>query len=82
MSTPKWFRMQDGPPLPWEVGIAIYRGLYEKLFHEQSAEAVHERGGGSYDEIKFMAQRFHNQEQKRIAELTKAVQVPGGNDVL
>lgn len=58
----KWFRMQDGPPLPWDVGIAIYRGLYEKLFSGQSAEAVHARGGGSYDEIRAMAQKFYDRE--------------------
>jgi len=57
--------MQDGPPLPWEVGIAIYRGLYEKLWRSQSAETIHERGGGGYDEIKFMAKRFYEKEQER-----------------
>ena len=64
MSAPKWFRMQDGPPLPWEVGIAVYRGLYEKLFSGQSAETIHERGGGGYDEIKWMAQKLYDREQK------------------
>jgi hypothetical protein len=63
--TPKWFAMQDGPPLPWDVGIAIYRGLYEKLWHGQSAETVHERGGGGYDEIKWMAKKFY--ESERVA---------------
>jgi len=64
MSEPKWFRMQDGPPLPWDVGIAIYRGLYEKLFSGQSAEAIHERGGGGYDEIKYMAQKYYDRAAK------------------
>ncbi len=61
----KWFRMQDGPPLPWDVGIAIYRGLYEKLFSSQSAEAIHERGGGGYAEIKYMAKEFYDRELKK-----------------
>lgn len=61
----KWFKMQDGPPLPWDVGIAIYRGLYEKLWSGQSAEQVHDRGGGDYDEIKSMAKKFHEQETQK-----------------
>lgn len=68
----KWFRMQDGPPLPWEVGIAIYRGLYEKLFSHQSAETVHARGGGGYDEIKAMAKQYHKMELDREAALAGA----------
>ena len=64
---PKWFRMQDGPPLPWDVGIAVYRGLYEKLWSSQSAETIHERGGGAYTEIKAMAQRLYDRETKREA---------------
>jgi hypothetical protein len=68
----KWFRMQDGPPLPWDVGIAIYRGLYEKLFSSQSAETIHHRGGGGYDEIKHMAQKFYDREQKREADFRAA----------
>ncbi len=66
----KWFAMQDGPPLPWDVGIAIYRGLYEKLYSSQSAEAVHARGGGGYDEIKAMAKKYYDLEQKRMRALT------------
>lgn len=65
----KWFRMQDGPPLPWDVGIAVYRGLYEKLWSSQTAETVHERGGGGYAEIKHMAQKYYDLEQKRKAAL-------------
>lgn len=65
MSNPKWFRMQDGPPLPWDVGIAIYEGLYEKLFSGQSAESIHHRGGGGYDEIKHMAQKYFDSENER-----------------
>ena len=65
MENPKWFKMQDGPPLPWDVGIAIYRGLYEKLFSSQSAETIHERGGGGYEEIKHMAAQYYEREQRR-----------------
>jgi hypothetical protein len=64
----KWFRMQDGPPLPWDVGIAIYRGLYEKLWSSQSAETVHNRGGGGYDEIKEMAKTYYARDCQREAE--------------
>jgi len=67
MENEKWFAMQDGPPLPWEVGIAVYRGLYEKLFGGQSAERIHERGGGSYAEIKWMAQDYYERAMKRNA---------------
>lgn len=58
----KWFRMQDGPPLPYELGIAIYRTLYEPHFR-QSAEAIHERGGGGYEEIKHLAANHYKREK-------------------
>lgn len=61
----KWFRMQDGPPLPYELGIAIYRALYEPHF-SQSAETIHARGGGGYDEIKALARKHYEQEEKAV----------------
>lgn len=73
MSEQKWFRMQDGPPLPWEVGIAIYRGLYEKLFGSQSAETIHERGGGGYEEIKHLANDYY----KRFGPKAASESAPG-----
>lgn len=63
--TKKWFPMQDGPPLPWEVGVAIYRGLYEKLWSGQSAETVASRGGGYYDEIRYMAQKYYERNKEK-----------------
>lgn len=65
MNEQKWFRMQDGPPLPWELGLAIYRTLYEPNY-SQSAETIHERGGGGYDEIKALAKRHYDREQGKV----------------
>lgn len=62
MRQPKWFAMQDGHPLPWEVGIAIYRAIYEP-HHSQSAETIHERGGGGYEEIKCLAKYHYERER-------------------
>lgn len=62
----KWFRMQDGAPLPWEVGIAIYRAIYEP-HHSQSAETIHNRDGDSYEEIKHLA-KYHYDKRRAGAK--------------
>jgi hypothetical protein len=44
--------MQDGPPLPWDVAVAIYGGtLYRD---SQTVERLAERGGGGWDEVAYM----------------------------
>ena len=58
----KWFRMQDGPPLPYDLGISIYRTLYEP-YYSQSAETIHARGGGGYEEIKHLAKDHYRRNQ-------------------
>jgi len=50
--------------------------LYEKLWSSQSAETIHERGGGGYDEIKAMAKRFYEQERERERALAAAATKP------
>lgn len=47
------FPMMGGPSIPWELAKAVYDELYVPLFgDEQSLEAIAQRGGFYWSELK------------------------------
>lgn len=47
----RWFRMQHGPHIPWEVAEVLYAGYASAYGTSQTIERMNERGGFGWGEV-------------------------------
>lgn len=65
----KVFRMQDGPNLPWEIGVALHK-IYERLHPRmQDAEKISNRGGFGWAEIEYMWRKVDQELKDEVQKL-------------
>jgi hypothetical protein len=73
------FRMQGGPPIPWETAKVIY-AAYSALGHSgQTLERLNERGGFGWKEVEVIFAELKRRDPTLWRNLVQPHHPPPGN---